>query len=257
MPSANSEATDERGIGRIDHRFGSDQACDHAAAIDVADQHHGRIGGACKPHIGYVVGAQIDLRGAAGAFDEHDVGLRLEARKAVEHGRHQLRLDRLVFRGLGCAVDAALHHDLRADLALRLEQDRVHVHARGNPRGARLQRLGAADLAAIAGDRGVVRHVLRLERAHREPAIGKGARETRDDQRLADVRAGALEHERARVHFVRPPSRCTRIFCVAPCASTRCTAEILTTISGAYVPILDCHCCAALPFIATVLWAVV
>ena len=41
-------------------------------------------------------------------------------------------------------------------------------------RRAGLQRLGAADLAAILGDGGVVRHVLRLERARPgEPAIGE------------------------------------------------------------------------------------
>ena len=61
--------------------------------------------------------------------------------------------------------------------------------------GAGLQRLGAADLAAGGGDGGVVGHVLRLERADAEAAVGEGAGEAGDDQRLADVGAGALEHQ--------------------------------------------------------------
>ena len=194
------EAADQRGVGGIDHRLGADEARDHAAAVDVADQHHRHVGGARKAHVGDVVRAQVDLRGAAGAFDQHEVGLFPQPREAFEHRRHELRLHLLVGGRLGGAVDAALHHDLRADLALRLEQHRVHVHARRDPRGARLQRLGAADLAAIRRDRGIVRHVLRLERPHPQAAIGEGARQRSDDQRFADIGAGALEHQRPRRH---------------------------------------------------------
>ena len=74
-----------------------------------------------------------------------------------------------------------------------------------DPRGARLQRLGPADLAAIDRDRGVVRHVLRLERPDAEAAIGEQPAEAGADQRLADIGAGAHEHDRlagehARLH---------------------------------------------------------
>ena len=164
------EALDQRRVVGVDHRLGADQAGDHAAAVDVADQHHRHVGGAGEAHIGDVVGAQIDLGRAARAFDQHDVGFALQPREAVQHERHQLRLDRLI---IGCArasIDFALHHELRADLALRLEQHRVHMHGGRDARGARLQRLGAADLAAVLRHRCVVRHVLRLERQHLQPA---------------------------------------------------------------------------------------
>ena len=62
--------------------------------------------------------------------------------------------------------------------------------------GARLQRLGAADLAAVRGHGGVVRHVLRLERQHAQAAPGEGAAKPGDQQGLADVRARALKHQR-------------------------------------------------------------
>ena len=192
--------TIELRVLRIEHRLGADEAGDHAAAVDVADHHDRHIGGARKAHVGDVVAPQVDLRRAARALDQHQVGLGLQLLEAFEHIRQKLRLHRHVFGGLRGAEHLALHDHLRADLALRLQQHRVHVDARRHAGRARLQRLRAADLAAVDRDRGVVRHVLRLERPHAQPAFGVGAREPRDHQRLADVGAGALEHDRARGH---------------------------------------------------------
>jgi hypothetical protein len=62
-------------IGLEHHRMRADEAGDHAAAVDIPDQHHRHVGRAGKAHIGDVAGAQVDLAGAAGAFDQHDVGL--------------------------------------------------------------------------------------------------------------------------------------------------------------------------------------
>jgi antitoxin CptB len=67
----------------------------------------------------------------------------------------------------------ALAPQLGADIALRLQQHRVHVDGRRGAAGHGLQRLGAADLAAVGGDGGVVGHVLRLERPHDQAAIGE------------------------------------------------------------------------------------
>ena len=92
-------------------------------------------------------------------------------------------------------MDAALDDDLGAGLALGLEEDGVHVDGRGDAGGAGLEGLGAADLAAVGGDGGVVGHVLRLEGADAQAAVGEGAGEAGDDEGLADVGAGALEHQ--------------------------------------------------------------
>ena len=83
-----------------------------------------------ESHVGDVALAQVDLGRAARAFDEHEIGVRPDARVAVEHGGHQFRLQRLIFARPRIADHAALNDDLRADLALRLQQDRVHVNAR-------------------------------------------------------------------------------------------------------------------------------
>ena len=225
------KTADQRRIFRIDHHLGADEACDHAAAVDVADEHDRHAGRARKPHIGDVVWPQVHLRGAAGAFDQHEIGLVPQTGEAVEHEPHQLGLHVLIGGGLGGRVDAALHHDLRADLALRLEQHRIHMHARRRARRARLQRLGAADLAAVRRHRGVVRHVLRLERPHREAAIGQRARQAGDDQRLADVGAGALEHQRARRHGQNSMPGCA----FTPAAKWCFTSVISVTRSAASI----------------------
>ncbi len=81
-----------------------------------------------------------------------------------------------------------------------LQQHRVHVNGCGLPGGAGLQGLGPADLAAIAGDGGIVGHVLRLEGHDLQPAIGEGAAEAGGDQGFADIGAGAHEHEGAGLH---------------------------------------------------------
>ena len=164
--AVDDEAHDHRRIGRIDHGLRADEAGDHAAAVDVAQQHDRHVGGARKAHVGDVRGAQVHLGGGARAFDQHEVGFGREDAEALQHGAEQLGLHRLVLARLGGADDLALHHDLRADLALGLQQHRVHVHAERHPRGARLQRLRAADFAAICGNGGIVRHILRLERPH-------------------------------------------------------------------------------------------
>jgi hypothetical protein len=173
-------------------------SADHAAAVDVAHHDHGHIGRTGEAHVGDVAGAQVHFRGAARALHQHDVGGFPQAGETVEHKRQQRGLHCLVVAGAGAACHAALHDDLRADLALRLQQHGVHVDAGRHAGGAGLQRLGAADLAAIRGDGGVVGHVLRLERQHAQAATQAGAGQPRDEQGLADAGPGALQHDRPR-----------------------------------------------------------
>ena len=87
--------------------------------------------------------------------------------------------------------------DLRCALGLRFEQHRVEVHARRQTGGLRLQRLGAADLAAVRAGGRVVGHVLRLEGRRANTAAARDTQQRRDQHGLADVRARALEHQRA------------------------------------------------------------
>src|SRR5271166_1731054 len=92
------------------------------------------------------------------------------------------------------------------------------MHARGNAAGLRLQRLRPADFAAILRDCRVVRHVLRLERADAKAAASEQPAQARDDERLADVGARALEHERAGGHIETSPG-CSRARLARPAAA--------------------------------------
>ena len=53
--------------------------------MDVADEDDGHVGRLGEAEIGDVVGAQIDLGGAAGAFDEDEIGV---GRQFVESRQH-------------------------------------------------------------------------------------------------------------------------------------------------------------------------
>ena len=124
------EADDGGGVLRRKRRFDAENLGEYAAAIDVADEHDWAAGGAGEAHIGDVALAQVDLGCAARAFDEHEIGLSLHASVAVQHGAHEFGFERLIFARPRIADNLALDDDLRADLALRLQQNRVHVHAR-------------------------------------------------------------------------------------------------------------------------------
>ena len=178
--------------------MGADQARDDAAPVDVADEHDRNAGRLGEAHVGDVAGAEVDLGRAAGALDEDDVGIGDDAGEALHHPRQELGLPRPVFRRPHGAGALAVDDHLGAGIALRLEQHRVHMDRRRPPRRPRLKRLGPADLAAVGGDRGVVRHVLRLERCHLEPAPDERPAEPGDDHRLADMAAGALDHQGGR-----------------------------------------------------------
>ena len=184
---------------------------DHAAPVDVADQHHRHVGGLGEAHVGDVVGAQVDFRGAARTLHQNDVALGLELVEARQHVGHQRGFARKEIPRARRALHLAPHHHLRADVGLRLQQHRVHVHARLNLAGQCLQRLRPPDLATVGGHRRVVRHVLRLERPNRHPPPHQRPAQPGHQHRLADIRAGALKHDRG--HFgVRP---FVRVFAVA------------------------------------------
>ncbi len=79
----------------------------------------------------------------------------------------------------------ALHHDLAAAVAARLEQDGVHVGRRLDAAGGGLGGLRPADLGAVGGDVGVERHVLRLERRDPHALAGQPPADPGGDDALA------------------------------------------------------------------------
>ncbi|MNX85565.1 hypothetical protein D3C86_1174090 [compost metagenome] len=199
---------DHRRVFRFEHGFGTDEAGDDAAPVDIADEDHRRVRSSRKSHIGDVIGTQVDFGRAARPFHQHQIGLLFQELEAFQHARHQSGLHVLVIGRFGIASDLALHDHLCAGFALRLQEHRVHVHGKRHARRPRLQRLCAANLAAIGGHGRIVRHVLRLERHDRQAAPDEGTGKTGHHQRFADIRAGSLKHQHAcsHVRILSPPA---------------------------------------------------
>ena len=179
----------------------------HAAAIDVGEEDDGQVGFLGETHVGDVGRAQIGFGAAARALHDHQIGFAREPLETVHHRRHQLAAHEMVDFGGAIAEDTAAQYHLRANVALRFQQHGVHVDRRFREAGAGLKRLRPANFAAwrnpvrprgqvgIGGDSRIVAHVLRLERAHDETAPRIGAAQAGHHHALADVGAGALNHQ--------------------------------------------------------------
>jgi hypothetical protein len=176
------------------------QMGEHAAAVDVGNDHHRAVGGFGEAHVGDVAVAQVDFRRAARPFHHDEIVGLLQPREGFQHLAQQARLVAVVIPRLQVADGVALDDDLGAGIAVGLEQHRVHVAVRREAAGLRLHRLGAADFAAVHGHGAVERHVLRLERRHTETAPGKDAADARHQRALAGVRGAALNHQYFAAH---------------------------------------------------------
>ncbi len=117
-----------------------------------------------------------------------------ESAVRFDGGLEQVSLVASVSLCLERADALALHDELGADVALGFQQNGIHVGGRLDAAGQRLQRRRAADLAAVRRDRGVVGHVLRLERPHAMAAIREQAAEAGHQHGFADVGPAALDH---------------------------------------------------------------
>ena len=94
------------------HRMRADEAGDHAAAVDVADQDHRHVGGLGKAHIGDVAGAQVDLGRAARALRPgRGRRRRAEPREALQHRRQQLAPCARRYSRAAQRADAPALHD--------------------------------------------------------------------------------------------------------------------------------------------------
>ncbi len=228
------EAADQRPVRRIKHRTGANKASDDAAAVDVAGDHNRNVNGSGESHIGDVAGAKIDLGRASRPLDNHQIGITPDHLETIEDSRQQFGLVSAIFTGTHAAETLSLDNDLRAGLAFRLQQHRVHVDACRGAAGQRLHGLGPADLAAIQRHGGVVRHILRLERAYRQTGIGEMTAQAGDKHRFADIRAGPLDHDAGRRHAGQPQNS-TPICALIPDLKGCLTRLISVTRSAASI----------------------
>ena len=194
------KAGDHRRVLRVHHHLGADNLGDDAATVDIAGQHDGHACGAGKAHVGKVVLAQVHLSRAPRPFDDNQIGALSEDTEAFEHGGHQPCPGFAEVTRLQGAVALPLHDHLRPAVGFGFQQDGVHMHRQGPPAGNRLQGLCAANLSAIVGDGGVVRHVLRFERRDGKPPTRGRAAQARHQHGFPHIRSGALDHDSAGGH---------------------------------------------------------
>ena len=200
------EASHHRRVGRFEHRPGSRERRDDPAPVDVREEADRDSRAPGEAHVRDVAVPEVRLRRAPRPLDDHEIEGTREAIEALEHRDEEAVAPREVVGGFEGRDRPSVHHHLRGPIGLGLEQHRVHVHRRGEPGRAGLEGLGPADLAPPGARRGVVRHVLRLERGDGDPAPACDPAEPGHDCRLPDIRAGALEHERPAPHAALPAS---------------------------------------------------
>src|SRR5258708_15202227 len=113
--------------------------------------------------------------------------------KPFKRGAEQFGLLGLILAPPGIANDAALHDHLRAGFALRLQQHRVHVHARWHACSPRLQRLRPSDFTAVRSNGGIVSHVLGLERPAPQTTLTENTPQSGDQKRAPYISPGNLQ----------------------------------------------------------------
>ena len=156
----NDETVNARLLVLIEQLDRAVQRREHTAAVYIADQQNWRIHQLRQTHIDNIILLEIDLCRTARPLDHDDVVLGGKAVKCVlDNGKKRLFVPPIFARG---AVSLRFAHDddLRANIACRLEQNRVHTHIGRDARRLGLHDLRAAHLPAVRRDERVERHVL-------------------------------------------------------------------------------------------------
>src|SRR3546814_8584642 len=97
-----------------------DDRGDHPAAVDIADQHHGHIGGAREAHVRDVALAQIDLGGRSRALDDDDVALAAQPMIAFENLGHQRAARFAEIAAAQCAAHRSEEHTSELQSLMRI-----------------------------------------------------------------------------------------------------------------------------------------
>ena len=184
-----------RALVRLQQRHRAVQLRKDAAAVNVARQQNRRVHELCQPHVDNVVRLQVDLGGTARALDDDDVKFIGKAIVGTQNIGNQRLFAAEVFLCGHVAADLAVHDDLAAHIAARLEQDRVHPHIGLDARGLRLHDLCAAHFEAVPGHKAVQRHILAFERRGFVAVLRKNAAERRAQQAFARAAHCPLHHD--------------------------------------------------------------
>ncbi len=112
-----------------------------------------------------------------------------------QNRRHRDRLVLVIVARVHIGAYLAVNDHLRTGVARWLQQHRIHVGMRRQPRCLRLQCLRAADLAAVGGHCAIQCHILRLERRHLDAFARQQAAEGGNEGAFAGIGGCALHHQ--------------------------------------------------------------
>ena len=193
--AVDEDSADQFALLRFEEFEGAEQRPEDSAAVDVSDQQHGRPGVQGDPHVDDVALLEIRLGRTAGALDYYQVMLAPEPVEGDGHMRPQFGLCPVVVLCRGPSYHRAVQDDLRPPVALRLQQDRVHVGGNLYSGGGGLDRLCPSQFASAGRDPGVVRHVLGLEGRNGKAVLPENAAQRRGEHALTDRRGRTLDHQ--------------------------------------------------------------
>src|SRR6266851_9097358 len=182
---------------------------------------------------------QIELGSPARTFDHDQIELIGEGLVAPDDLGPCLGAISLMLSRLHVKARPSTDHDLASRLTLRLQQHGIHVDVWLQATRLCLHRLRTADLTASRADRGIVRHVLRLEGRHTDTVTREGAAQRGHDDTFADVRRGSHYHQGLGVHQNSIPlcaDTPSRYGCFTTCISVTMSAIALSS-GGAARPV--------------------
>ena len=175
---------------------GADDLGEHPAAVDVGHEQDRSVGVGGHAQVDDVAGHEVDLGAGAGTLHDDQVAGPAQPLQGGAALGKQMVLARVIGAARGLQPGSAVEHHLRALVAHRLEQHRVHVTVGRDPGRLGLNDLRPAHLQPLGRDPGIVRHVLGLERRHPQTPVGEDAAQGGGDHGFAHVRAGS-EHGQA------------------------------------------------------------
>ena len=178
----------------VEHGMGADEARDDAAAIDVADEDRRHVRRAGEAEIGDVAGAQIGFGRRARALDEDEVGPGWQAARScpAPAGRKSPR------RAKSPEARWPATRPCRTiwlPVSLSGFSRTGFMSTCGAMRAARACSACARPISPLAVAAALFDMFCGLNGRDLQPAIGKEPAEPGHDQRLADIRAGAEDHD--------------------------------------------------------------
>src|SRR5262249_15176157 len=143
------ESADECSVFGGEERHRAVERGEHATALDVAHEQRWCVGVASDAHVHDVMSLEGDLGRTASPFGDDEIEARAKAIERAGYDWPELRHAVVVLASIAAVARPAKHNDLRRVVALRLEQDGIHVDRHRDSGRHGLHGLRAADFQTI------------------------------------------------------------------------------------------------------------